>query len=91
MCLPAGGANGNGQSAKLCNNLVLAVSMAAVSEGLALGKRLGLVRRCSPPVLHRSAAAVAAAADRLPEALIGPVHVPAPSPIHQSNPILAKP
>ena len=91
MCLPAGGANGNGQSAKLCNNLVLAVSMAAVSEGLALGKRLGLVRRCSPPVLHRSAAAVAAAADRLPEALIGPVHVPAASLIHQSNPFLAKP
>ena len=50
-CLPAGGANGAGQSAKLCNNLVLAVSMAAVSEGLALGKRLGLVRRCIPPPL----------------------------------------
>lgn len=41
----AGGGNGTGQTAKLCNNLVLGVSMAAVSEGLALGKRLGLVRR----------------------------------------------
>ncbi|PRW44552.1 putative 3-hydroxyisobutyrate mitochondrial [Chlorella sorokiniana] len=36
------GGNGTGQTAKLCNNLVLGVSMAAVSEGLALGKRLGL-------------------------------------------------
>ena len=39
----AGGGNGAGETAKLCNNLVLGVSMAAVSEGLALGKRLGLV------------------------------------------------
>lgn len=36
------GGNGTGQTAKLCNNLVLGVSMAAVSEGLALGKKLGL-------------------------------------------------
>lgn len=42
--LPAGGGNGAGVTAKLCNNLVLGVSMAAVSEGLALGKQLGLVR-----------------------------------------------
>lgn len=33
---------GSGQVAKLCNNLVLAVSMAAVSEGLAFGQRHGL-------------------------------------------------
>ena len=39
----AGGGNGTGVTAKLCNNLVLSVSMAAVSEGLALGKHLGLV------------------------------------------------
>ena len=39
----AGGGNGAGTTAKLCNNLVLGVSMAAVSEGLALGKQLGLV------------------------------------------------
>ena len=49
----AGGDSGTGQSAKLCNNLVLGVSMAAVSEALALGKRLGLVRlgpaRCMHP------------------------------------------
>jgi hypothetical protein len=36
------GDHGAGISAKLCNNLVLAASMAALSEALALGKRLGL-------------------------------------------------
>lgn len=51
----AGGGNGTGQTAKLCNNLVLAVSMAAVSEGLALGKRLGLVRWAVPKALERRA------------------------------------
>jgi 3-hydroxyisobutyrate dehydrogenase len=36
------GDHGSGISAKICNNLVLAASMAALSEALALGKRLGL-------------------------------------------------
>uniref|UniRef100_A0A7S1X523 3-hydroxyisobutyrate dehydrogenase n=1 Tax=Tetraselmis chuii TaxID=63592 RepID=A0A7S1X523_9CHLO len=36
------GQAGNGQAAKLCNNLVLAIQMAGVSEGLAMGRRLGL-------------------------------------------------
>jgi 3-hydroxyisobutyrate dehydrogenase-like beta-hydroxyacid dehydrogenase len=36
------GDHGAGISAKLCNNLVLAASMAALSEALAVGKRLGL-------------------------------------------------
>jgi 3-hydroxyisobutyrate dehydrogenase-like beta-hydroxyacid dehydrogenase len=36
------GDHGAGISAKICNNLVLAASMAALSEALALGKRLGL-------------------------------------------------
>lgn len=36
------GAAGAGQAAKLCNNLVLGISMAGVAEGLALGQRLGL-------------------------------------------------
>ena len=31
-----------GQIAKLCNNLVLGISMIAVSEGMALGKTLGI-------------------------------------------------
>ena len=37
----AGGA-GNGQAAKICNNMILGISMIAVSEGFMLGKRLGL-------------------------------------------------
>jgi 3-hydroxyisobutyrate dehydrogenase len=37
----AGGA-GNGQAAKLCNNLVLGASMIAVSEAFVLAERLGL-------------------------------------------------
>jgi 3-hydroxyisobutyrate dehydrogenase len=37
----AGGA-GNGQAAKICNNMILAASMIAVCEGFALGERLGV-------------------------------------------------
>lgn len=36
------GAHGAGLAAKMCNNLVLAASMAAVAEALALGNRMGL-------------------------------------------------
>ncbi len=37
----AGGA-GHGQAAKICNNLILGISMIAVCEGFSLGKKLGL-------------------------------------------------
>ena len=37
----AGGA-GNGQAAKICNNMILAISMIAVSEGFVLAEQLGL-------------------------------------------------
>ena len=37
----AGGA-GNGQAAKICNNMILGISMIAVSEAFALGQKLGL-------------------------------------------------
>ena len=37
----AGGA-GNGQAAKICNNMILAVSMIAVSEAFVLGEKLGV-------------------------------------------------
>jgi 3-hydroxyisobutyrate dehydrogenase len=37
----AGGA-GNGQAAKICNNMILGISMIAVSEGFALAEKLGL-------------------------------------------------
>ncbi len=40
----AGGA-GNGQAAKMCNNMVLGVSMIAVSEAFALAERVGLDAR----------------------------------------------
>ena len=36
------GGAGSGQAAKICNNMILAVSMIAVSEGFALAERLGL-------------------------------------------------
>jgi 3-hydroxyisobutyrate dehydrogenase len=36
------GATGNGQAAKICNNMILGISMIAVSEGFALGEKLGL-------------------------------------------------
>ncbi len=36
------GASGAGQAAKICNNMVLGVSMIAVSEAFALGRSLGL-------------------------------------------------
>jgi 3-hydroxyisobutyrate dehydrogenase len=36
------GGSGNGQAAKICNNMILGVSMLAVSEAFMLAKRLGL-------------------------------------------------
>ena len=39
-CTPA--APGNGQAAKICNNMILGVSMIAVSEAFVLAEKLGL-------------------------------------------------
>src|SRR3954451_14126092 len=36
------GPSGNGQTAKICNNMILGASMIAVCEGFALGEKLGL-------------------------------------------------
>jgi len=36
------GASGNGQAAKICNNLILGISMIGVSEAFVLAERLGL-------------------------------------------------
>ncbi|MFD2262409.1 3-hydroxyisobutyrate dehydrogenase [Lacibacterium aquatile] len=36
------GQSGNGQAAKICNNMVLGISMIAVSEAFAMGEKLGL-------------------------------------------------
>ena len=49
---------GAGQAAKICNNMILGVSMIAVSEAFVLGEKLGLTtRRCStsPPTPRASA------------------------------------
>jgi len=45
---------GMGQAAKLCNNLVLAVSMAGVCEAHALGGRLGLDQKRLAEILNTS-------------------------------------
>ena len=39
------GPSGNGQAAKICNNMILGVTMIAVSEAFALADRLGLERQ----------------------------------------------
>lgn len=36
------GAAGSGQAAKICNNMILGISMVAISEAFALGEQLGL-------------------------------------------------
>ena len=36
------GPHGNGQAAKICNNMMLGISLIGVSEGFQLGKKLGL-------------------------------------------------
>ncbi|CAI2375471.1 unnamed protein product [Moneuplotes crassus] len=43
------GAPGTGQTSKICNNLMLAIEMIAVSEGIALGEKLGI----DPAVLSK--------------------------------------
>ncbi|MGH6720220.1 MAG: 3-hydroxyisobutyrate dehydrogenase [Alphaproteobacteria bacterium] len=48
------GPSGSGQAAKLCNNLILGVSMIAVSEAFALADRLGLDRQVLFDVASRS-------------------------------------
>lgn len=50
------GPSGNGQAAKVCNNLVLGISMAAVAEGLALGDRLGLDPKLLSDIFNSSSA-----------------------------------
>lgn len=47
---------GMGQAAKLCNNLVLGITMAAVCEGHALADRLGLDQKMLAEILNTSSA-----------------------------------
>ncbi|BEV72695.1 MULTISPECIES: 3-hydroxyisobutyrate dehydrogenase [unclassified Paludibacterium] len=48
------GAVGMGQTAKICNNLVLGISMAAVAEAMALGDALGIDSKVLAGVINTS-------------------------------------
>jgi 3-hydroxyisobutyrate dehydrogenase len=48
------GAAGAGQAAKICNNMMLGISMAAVCEGFVLADRLGLDRQKLFDIASRS-------------------------------------
>jgi len=50
------GGSGNGQVAKVCNNLVLGISMAAVSEGMRLGTELGMDPKILAGIFNTSSA-----------------------------------
>ena len=49
-CGPAG----SGQAAKICNNMILGISMAAVSEGIVLAEKLGLSHKALFDVVSTS-------------------------------------
>jgi 3-hydroxyisobutyrate dehydrogenase len=48
------GATGNGQIAKLCNNLIACVSSAVVSEAFILGRKLGMDYQSMYDIITRS-------------------------------------
>ncbi len=48
------GASGNGQVAKVCNNMVLGISMIAVSEAMALADKLGMDAKTMAGILNTS-------------------------------------
>src|SRR5207248_988752 len=48
------GAAGNGQVAKICNNMMLAVEMIATSEGMTLAARLGMDPRIFASIVNTS-------------------------------------
>ena len=71
------GEAGNGQAAKICNNMILAASMIAVSEGFVLGEKLGLS--------HQALFDVASAASGQCWALTSYCPVPGPVPASPAN------
>ena len=71
------GAHGAGQAAKVCNNLILGVSMIAVSEAFVLGEKLGLS--------HQALFDVASAASGQCWALTTNCPVPGPVPASPAN------
>ncbi|WP_394771557.1 3-hydroxyisobutyrate dehydrogenase [Lacisediminihabitans sp.] len=71
------GEAGSGQAAKICNNLILGVSMIAVSEAFVLGEKLGLT--------HQALFDVASAASGQCWALTTNCPVPGPVPASPAN------
>ncbi|MDQ0146562.1 MULTISPECIES: 3-hydroxyisobutyrate dehydrogenase [Pseudarthrobacter] len=71
------GAHGAGQAAKICNNMILGVSMIAVSEAFVLGEKLGLT--------HQALFDVASAASGQCWALTTNCPVPGPVPSSPAN------
>jgi 3-hydroxyisobutyrate dehydrogenase len=71
------GAHGAGQAAKVCNNMILGVSMIAVSEAFVLGEKLGLT--------HQALYDVASAASGQCWALTTNCPVPGPVPTSPAN------
>ena len=66
----AGGA-GNGQAAKICNNMILGVSMIAVSEAFVLAEKLGLDAQKLFDISSKSSGPVLVDDDLLPGAGTG--------------------
>ncbi|MGA7787226.1 MAG: NAD-binding protein, partial [Xanthobacteraceae bacterium] len=71
------GESGNGQVAKICNNMILAASMIAVSEAFVMGEKLGLS--------HQALFDVAAASSGQCWALTSYCPVPGPVPASPAN------
>jgi len=71
------GASGSGQAAKICNNMILGVSMIAVAEAFALADRLGLDRQVLFDVASRSSGQCWALTTNCP--------VPGPMPASPAN------
>ena len=69
------GKGGAGQAAKICNNMILGISMIGVSEAFALGEKLGL----SHQALFDVAESLAAEADRTVAAAGDPTRVVVPA------------
>jgi len=71
------GGSGNGQAAKICNNMIGGITMIAVSEAFCLGKRLGLEADVLQQVVANSSGSCVAVTDYLP--------VPGPTPKSPAN------
>ncbi|WP_322889270.1 MULTISPECIES: 3-hydroxyisobutyrate dehydrogenase [unclassified Yoonia] len=67
------GAAGNGQAAKICNNMILGVTMIATCEAFALADKLGLDRQAMFDVVSTSSGASWSMTSYCPAPGIGPV------------------